>query len=136
MSMTVCSSLTSLPPGCFLCDCAVSGGTLDSFLHSARKEAEGLLCVRLAPVYMDFTLPCPGGVGKTLTAAELKALYPGTTCYFSKSLCTEYFTYAKDCQAHVVLFDSLRSLQEKYRRIRAAGIPYVLIEDPALRSKL
>ncbi len=136
MSMTVCSSVQDIPSGFFLTDCAVSGGRLADFLQNALQAAEGRLCIRLAPVYMAFPLPCPSGIGRPLTAAELSLLHGDAPCQFSKDLCTEYFTCLQEGQAQVVLFDSLRSLREKYRIAAACGVPMVLIEDPALRRQL
>lgn len=136
MSITVYSRESELPPGCYLADCAVSGGTLRDYLQKAQEAAGGRLCIRIAPVYMDFSLPCPSGVGRPLTVAELQALHQGSPCYFSQALCTEYFTFLREGQAHVVLFDSLTSLRAKYKAVEAAGISMVLIEDPALQAQL
>ena len=136
MSTTVCSSFQEIPSGYFFADCAISGGNLQNYLRDVLSAADGRLCIRLQPVYTDFPLPCPSGIGTPLTIDELKALYTGAPCFFSEALCTEYFTYLKNGQAHVVLFDSIRSLREKYRTAVACGIPMILIEDPNLREKL
>lgn len=136
MSMTVCTSIREIPSGFFLADCAVSGGDLRKYLRDILKAADGRLCLRLEPVYMDFPLPCPSGEGTALTAEALSDLHKDHPCFFSEFLCTEYFIFLRDGQAHVVLFDSLRSLREKYCAAKACGIPMVLIEDPVLRRKL
>ena len=136
MSITVYTQESQIPPGSYLADCAVSGGTLGEYLRTAMEAAQGRLCIRIAPVYMDFPLPCPSGVGRTLTAQELRTLHGSAPCYFSEALCTEYFTYLRDGAAHVVLFDSVGSLRAKYQAVQAAGVPMVLIADPALRQQL
>lgn len=136
MSTTVCAAAQEIPPGYFLADCAVSGGCLRDFLRAAMDACGGRLCLRLAPVYMDFPLPCPSGRGQALTARELKARYGGEPCHVSRSLCTEYFTQLREGQAHVVLFDTLQSLREKYRAAAECDVPLVLVEDPALRRQL
>ena len=122
--------------GSYLCDCAVSGGSLSAYLRAANTAAGGRLCVVLSPVYMDFALPCPTGIGTALTPEALKKLRGNAPCYFSETLCTEYFTYLADETAHVVLYDSTESLRKKAQAIEAAGISMVLIPDPALRKNL
>ena len=136
MSMTVYQSRRDLPAGCFLTECAVSGGTLRAFLRDALRDADGRLCVHIRPVYMDFSLPCPSGTGQPLTARQLQDLHTGQPCHFSEPLCTEYFTYLQEQQLHVVLFDSPDSLRRKFHTAEACGVPMALIEDPALRNLL
>ena len=136
MSTTVCSRRTEIPAGYFLAECAVSGGTLRDYLRSALRAADGNLCVELRPVYIDFPLPCPSGVGTALTPAELHALHHQEPCCFSTALCTQYFTCLQDGQVHVVLFDSTESLRAKYQTLLELNVPMVLIEDPALRARL
>ena len=125
-----------LPPGTYLGDCAVSGGTLENYLRQALGLHGKNLCIRIAPVYMDFPLPCPGGVGRPLSAEELRSLRREEPCFFSPALCTEYFTCVRQGQAHAVLFDSMNSLQKKLALCREVGVSMVLIEDPELRRRL
>ncbi len=134
--MVVYGCEEQLPPGTYLGDCAVSGGTLAGYLRQALGLYGKNLCIRIAPVYMDFPLPCPGGVGRTLTAAELKSLRREEPCFFSPALGTEYFTCFRQSQAHAVLFDSMSSLQKKLALCRELGVHMVLIEDPELRRQL
>lgn len=136
MSITVYAREEEVPQGVFLADCAVSGGSLSAYLQSAQQASGEKLCVVLTPVYMDFPLPCPSGVGKWLSSEELKQLRGNAICYFSDTLCTEYFTYLRDGTAHVVLFDSLKSLQAKKQAIEDAGISMVTVPDANLRSQL
>lgn len=134
--MLLCSRVEEIPTGYFLTDCAVSGGRLKDFLQAALDAAQGRLCVRLEPVFMDFPLPCPSGTGRRLTLTQLRALYTGQPCHGSPALGGEYFTLVRDGQAHGVLFDTQESLVEKYRLLRRLSVPLVLVEDPALRALL
>ena len=134
--MVVYGSEERLPPGTYLGDCAVSGGTLAHYLRQALALYGKNLCIRIAPVYMDFPQPCPGGSGRPLTEPELEALRREEPCFYSPALGTEYFTCLRQGQAHAVLFDSLDSLKKKLDLCREVGVSMVLIEDPELRRRL
>ena len=136
MPIKICTSMDEIPPGYFLADCAVSGGSLREYLQTALQTAEGRLCIHLRPTYMDFPLPCPDGKGQALNAEELHQRYDGSPCHFSKPLCTEYFTYCREHTAHVVLFDSPESLRAKFQLLQECGIPLALIDDQSLRDAL
>jgi hypothetical protein len=136
MSTRLCSGIEEIPNRYFITDCAVSGGRLEDFLQKALEVAQGQLCVRLEPVFMDFLLPCTSGQGQQLTLDELRQLHTGQPCHTSKDLGAEYFTFLRDGQAHVVLFDSPKSLLEKYRLLCQLGVPLVLAEDASLRALL
>lgn len=136
MSITVYAREEEVPAGVYLADCAVSGGSLISYLEAVKAAAGGKLCVVLSPVYMDFPLPCTTGVGTALSANQLQSLRKNAPCYFSGCLCTEYFTYLRDGTAHAVLFDSQKSLRAKLQAVQSAGITMVLIPDPGLRAAL
>lgn len=132
MSTTVCSSLDQVPVGFFAADCAVSGGSLRAGITALLQAAEGRLCLRIAPVYMDFPLPCPDGTGRPISSEELTLLRGDLPCHYAEALCAEYFTLLREDGAHAVLFDSRRSLMDKYRLSRELGVPYVLIESPGI----
>lgn len=132
MSITVCRSPARLPEDCFLVRCAVSGGTLEEFLGKALEAAHGILCVRIAPVYMDFTLPCFSGAGALLTEEEAARLAQGKTRRFSQALCTDYFCYLAGETLHTVLADTPETLRKKLRMAEAAGVPYALAETEAV----
>lgn len=136
MSTVLCPTPAEIPRGYLLADCAVSGGSLSACLTDLLRAAGGRLCLRLAPVYMDFSLPCPEGTGTALTLEALRGLYQGQKCHFSQALCTEYFSYVRREKAHVVLFDTLESLRRKYQTAWACGVPALLVEDPQLRRAL
>lgn len=136
MSITVYAREEEVPQGVFLADCAVSGGSLSAYLHDALRASGEKLCIVLAPVYMDFPLPCPSGVGTALNADALNRLRGDAPCYFSDALCTEYFTYLRDETAHAVLFDTMKSLRAKKQAIEDAGIQMVVVPDGNLRAQL
>ena len=134
MSTTVCALPGDLPAGVRILDCAVSGGNLREALGLLLDRTGGRLCLRLSPVYMAFPLPCPGGVGRSLTPEALRSGYQGEPCHFSEALCTEYYTRMGPGGPEAVLFDTEESLLAKYRAMEAAGVPWCLAEDPKLRA--
>lgn len=136
MPISICASAEALPPNFFLTDCAVSGGTLETFLRRAMDAAQGQLCVCLSPVHMDFCLPCARGTGRPLTAAEASVLCGDAPRHFSQALCTDYVTLLLDGQLHTVLLDCTETLRRKLLLADRLGVPYALIEDPALRQAL
>ena len=136
MSIILCSTTAELPGDHWVADCAVSGGTLSEGLRALLRAAEGRLCVRIAPVYWDFPLPCPDGAGERLTAPQLQALRENAPCHVSEALCVEYFTCLRQNQAHVVLYDTEETLKRKLKIADQCGVPYALVEDDTLMHKL
>lgn len=126
MSISFFRRESELPPGIYLTDCAVSGGTLEGFLTLALSAAQGRLCVRLSPVYMDVPLPCPGGTGRFLSPQEAQSLPEFRQLRYSDALCTGYFTYLRDAALHLVLYDTRETLERKLSCCRRVGVPYVL----------
>lgn len=131
MSITVLHTVGKLPEGYFLINCAVSGGTLADFLKKALRAAQGRLCVRIEPVYMEFSLPCPGGVGTVLTGKQAQSLSQGRKKCYSTALGTEYFCYLLNGQLRAVLMDTPETLERKLQIADAAGVPYALMETRA-----
>ena len=128
MSISFFRRREELPSGCYLTDCAVSGGSLEKFLSSACCAAQGRLCVRIAPVYMDFPLPCFRGTGRELSRQKAQELRGNRCLHVSSALCTGYFTCLHQNSLHLVLFDTQETLKRKLQCCRTAGVPYVLIE--------
>lgn len=135
MSIALFSSLTQLPEPCQAVDCAVSGGTMEVFLRSALAAAQGVLCAVITPVSMDFSLPCPGGIGQTLTAQQVQALRQGRRLLYSDALMTSYFTYEAQHTLHVVLTDTDDTLRRKLRLCRSLGIPYGIVPQWLLQER-
>ena len=136
MSMIVCPSLPAVPSGWFVADCCVSGGDLREHIQGLLRLSGGQLCLRLAPVYMEFPLPCPSGEGVLLDPETLRSRYDGSPCYYSGALCMEYFTTLREGRLYAFLYDSPDSLRAKYKLAADCHVPRVLIEDPALRRML
>lgn len=122
----------SCPHGRTVYPCAVSGGTLEDYI----KSLSGSFCLRISPTHMDFPIPCPDGTGRSLTQTELNTLYQNQQTHFSPEFCMEYFTYMDGEQLHLVLFDTLRSLKEKYRLARRLKVKNICIPDRTLRQQL
>jgi hypothetical protein len=134
--MTVYTARSQVPQGTLLAPSALSGGDFRDYLREALTVSQGRLCLCLAPAAMDFPLPCPSGQGTPLDHTALKARYDGSPCHYSQGLCWEYFSYLGPDGAHVVCYDSLRSLGEKWALADALGVPMVLVEDRALLGQL
>lgn len=136
MSILLCRSLSEVPCGFQTCLCAVSGGSLADFLSCAQTLTRNQLCIRLEMVCMDFQLPCRSGNGTPLapdTVSSLRRKYP---VFYSEALATEYLTYFAGSQLHMVLTDSEDTLHKKLILADQLGIPYALIQDPTLFSRM
>jgi hypothetical protein len=102
---------------------ALSGGSLHQRLEEAcaRYGAE-----RIAPdlqrLMMDFSLPCPTGVGTPLTAEQLRTLQQGHNIYYCSDLCARYFTRQRGSETRFVLFDDADTLQRKTKLAKSLGI--------------
>ena len=126
MSISIFRHESEVPAGVSLTDCAVSGGTLSSFLSGALAAAQGRLCVRISPIYMEFPLPCPSGTGRLLSPQEARARLGSGTLHISRALCTGYFTFLRDGKLWLMLYDTPETLEQKLACCRACGVPYVL----------
>lgn len=129
MSITVCRNRDQIPPGFYLADCAVSGGTLEAFLRACMELTKGQLCVRIAPIAMDFPLPCPGGKGTPISQDKLEQLKKTHACHFSSALQMNYLTYMDGPQLHGVLFDTKETLRKKLNLAERLGVPMALLPD-------
>ena len=126
MSITVCRNGNDVPPGFYLTDCAVSGGTLKTFLESALELSAGKLCLRLCPTAMEFSLPCRSGVGLPIAQPRLQQLQSTCPRHFSPALVMEYLTFQENGQVHLVLFDTEETLRNKQRLAEQLGVPVLL----------
>lgn len=79
---------------------------------------------------MDFPLPCPGGDGAHLTAAQLCRLQAGRTVFYSKELGVRYFTYRQDGASRFVLLDDGDTLKRKLALGAQLRIPRSLLTLP------
>lgn len=119
---------------------ALSGGNYRERLQEAAEQYGGFrrLALDTERLRMDFSLPCPSGMGTPLSATEFQALLDQEqpAVFFSPDLCARYFTYTREKLVHFVLFDDAGTLREKLRigtelEIPAACIPWPEISDIA-----
>ena len=82
---------------------------------------------------MDFPLPCPSGMGTPLSREELRRRMPSAT-FFSRELCTRYFTYQENGQHYFVLFDDAETLNQKVRIARDAGFAAAFFTWPEVED--
>ena len=111
--------LAPLYPNASILFCtALSGG---NFQMRLRKAARSFGARRIALdaqwLRMEFSLPCPSGRGKLLTAAELTALQSNhkPISLLSPELCANYFTYCRGNEHRFVLYDTAETLLKKLR---------------------
>ena len=128
MSTILCERLGEIPPGTMLADCAVSGGTLRSYVETLMALSGGKLCVEIRMELMEFTLPCRDG--EPISPERLEALKGRYPVHFSTALSMAYLTYLEGGALHGVLFDTAESLKRKFQTARDLGVPWVLAEDP------
>lgn len=126
MSMKVCRSISEIPPGYYLSDCAVSGGTLEGFLKSALRLSDGKLCLRLASQAVVFPLPCFDGKGSPLPQPQMEQLKSNHPSHFSPGLLMSYLTFQRQGQLHILLFDTPETLQKKQQLAETLGVPLML----------
>lgn len=113
---------------------AVSGGSLqDHLLQSARRWGGTDHCaLDVERLRMDFTLPCPTGLGEPLTAEELAARLQGASPFFSQALCARYCTRTENGQLHFVLFDDAETLRQKLRLGASMGFAAAFLMWPEI----
>ncbi|MBQ2738911.1 MAG: hypothetical protein IJF36_01655 [Oscillibacter sp.] len=98
---------------------AISGGDFRTYLQEARQSKQSL-ALDVRRLRMDFPLPCPGGMGRTLTGEELAQHMP-TAAFFSRELCARYFTRTENGQTHFILYDDAETMNRKVRIARELG---------------
>ena len=134
--MSIITSAQQIPKGYSLAECAVSGGNLRSCILDLMKITEGRLCLSIRFYQADFLLPATDGNGQELEQLHLTQLMKGRQSRYSPSLCANYFTYLDGDNLHAVLFDTEKSILEKYKAAEACGVKLVFTEDPAVQQIL
>ncbi len=117
----------------------ISAGSLNAKLVSALRQY-GAKRVALAIDYLrtDYTLPAKEGNGQELTNTQLNALITKyrSPSFFSKELCTYYFTYRTVNKAHLVLYDNAISIKRKLSIGKSLGIDIAFMFYPHVKNIL
>jgi len=118
---------------------ALSGGTLvRHFADAGDSFGTHRLTLDIERIRSDFTLPSPTGAGINLSEDELSSIInkyrPAT--FFSKDLCTSYFSYRNGGETHFVLYDSALSIRNKLEIAAKSGIKSAFLYYPEVREIL
>jgi hypothetical protein len=127
----------ALPGAVTLINTAISGGSFAERLRDAQTRY-GRIALDVQRLRMDFSLPAPSGEGTTLTGEQLDDLLKreAPAVFFSQELCTRYFTYQKDGEAHFVLYDDEETLRRKLRIGSSMNIGIGFLLYPEVRDLL
>lgn len=109
-----------LPQAGILVSSALSGGTLKERFKEASLETPGRCWLKLEPVRMRFSLPCPTGCGTALTQESLDKKLEGKRTFFSEELCCRY-AYDLENGAAMILYDTRTTLAEKTKMAKELG---------------
>jgi len=112
---------------------AMSGGIFKERLNEAAERfGRHRLALDLQRLIMDFTIPAPTGSGTPMTPAQLKSLTASLrpAIFYSTELCAKYFTYRRQGQHHLILFDDTATLTEKIRIAKSMGISCFFFSYP------
>lgn len=118
---------------------ALSGGTLSGHLQTAIETyGHSRVCLEIERVRMDFTLPARDGQGKPLSQQEIRTITARyrPTSFFSKELCTYYFTYKSGGESHFVLYDNTNSIRRKLQMGESLGIDAAFLFYPQVEDIL
>lgn len=95
---------------------AISGGSFEQMLREYKtKYGEENLCLDIIRICQDFTMPSYMPEGKSLTNDEFDNLMNeySPSSFFSKDLCSKYFTYRCDGEYHFVIYDDATTATAK-----------------------
>lgn len=117
----------------------ISSGSLNTRLVSAIRQY-GSKRVALAIDYLrtDFTLPAKNANGQELSDTQLKDLMNKyrSPSFYSKELCTYYFTYRTQNKSHLVLYDNAVSIKRKLTLGKSLGIDTAFMFYPHVKDIL
>lgn len=128
MSMKVLNSLQEIPRDCRFADCAVSGGTLETYIRTLLRLTQGRLCLRLKAQAVLFPLPCPQGQGSTLSGSQLRQLTSQHPSFYAPELVMNYLTYKEGDRLSLLLYDTEETLRKKKLLCQQLEVPYLLLE--------
>ena len=102
----------------------LSGGSLAARLHDALNRWGHRIALAVECTPWVFQLPCPSGQGTPLEAGQLRQLIASYSprLWFSEALCTQYFTYLREQQLHLALFDNGASIRRKLELAARRGL--------------
>ena len=127
------------PNSVILVSTGISVGSLNSKLNSFIKQY-GLnrVALMLDFVRCDYTLPAREENGQELTDTQLNALINKyrSPSFFSKELCTYYFTYRAANKAHLVLYDNAVSMKRKIILGESLGIKTSFMFYPHVKNTI
>lgn len=109
-----------LPQAGILISSALSGGTLRERFKEAALEMPGRCWLKLEPVRMRFSLPCPTGCGTVLSQEALDEKLAGKRTFFSDELCCRY-AYDLENGTAMILYDTRTTLAEKANMAEEQG---------------
>jgi len=121
------------PGAVILIPTALSAGSLEVQLAEAvRAFGPEHVALEIERVRADFLLPDRSGTGRELSAARLRALLSRARgrAFFSRELCTYYFTYKDGAETHLVLYDTPSSIREKLRTAERLGVERAFLYAP------
>ncbi|MCD7928997.1 MAG: hypothetical protein LUF86_02410 [Clostridiales bacterium] len=121
---------TSCPTAQVLISSALSGGTLRGRLNGAlERMGKDRVVLAVERMAMDFSLPAVSGQGQPLTQRELAALREQhqPKCWYSGEFCAWYFTYEREGQVHLVLYDDGESVRRKLLLAKELGMAQALV---------
>ena len=103
---------------------AIVSGSLRERLTRALDRFGPRLAIEIERTARDIPLPDPQGEGHRLAWDQMKLLVEGRQAFFSRELCSRYFTYKdkESGQTHFVLFDDAQSIQKKVLTAASMGI--------------
>jgi hypothetical protein len=123
---------SSAPTASVLINTAVSGGNFTTYLRESQNRYGGRAALDLQRLIMDFTLPARSGTGRPMAREELAGLMEqeAPALFFSPDLCTRYFTFMRDGNAHFVLCDDADTLLRKLQSGGSLGFRTAFLMYP------
>ncbi len=118
---------------------AMSGGIFTKRLEEAvNRFGRDRIALDIQRLMMVFPIPSPTGTGTSLSQPEFKKLFLSQrpAVFFSRELCTKYFTYRHNGQLHLILFDDISTLLEKIRIGRQMGVSHFFLSYPEITDIL
>ena len=134
--MSIITSERQIPEGYSLAECAVSGGDLRRYIQELLKITQGQLCLSIRFHRTDFLLPDKTGIGTKLEEQDLNRILEGKKSRYSPCLVTNYITYPEGDAVHAVLFDTEKSILEKYALAESCGVNLFLAEEQSVQKLL